>query len=229
MGRHLVVQSCGDLRPSLVPLMVLLDSAAGLVFTAAPGTASTALGEALLAQRSVEQVPPPGATRRDGVDVKHGTVTQLVAAGLLPAGHGLRVVTTTRNPFDFHVAEHERNRTRWVHELRDPTSWVHQTPGAVDRVVDAVTQDFDTWLAGAIGDPAQPRRVNRGHVEEADVVLRMEHLEADLRDLLGLDLPVPPTNVTDRGRAYWQAYSVRGRRLVEQAYADDLARFGYRF
>ena len=207
--------------------MALVDDEAGLVFTAAPGTASTALREALVARRHVREVPPLGEVRRDGVDVKHGTVAQLVDAGLLPRDHGLRVVTTTRNPFDFYVAEHERTRTRWVHELRDPASWVHQTPGAVDRIVDAVTQDFDTWLAGAIGDPAQPRRVNRGHVEEADVVLRMEHLEDDLRDLLGLDLPVPPTNVTDRGRAYWQHYSVEGRRLVEQAHAADLERFGY--
>ncbi|MCW2818283.1 MAG: hypothetical protein JWR42_1070 [Marmoricola sp.] len=207
--------------------MALVDAAAGLVFTAAPGTASTALGEALLAQRPVEQVPAPGETRRDGVDVKHGTVAQLVAAGLLPADHGLQVVTTTRNPFDFYVAEHERTRTRWVHELRDPDSWVHRTPGAVDRIVDAVTLDFDAWLVVAIGDPAQPRRVNRGHVEEADVVLRMEHLEGDLLDLVGLQLRVPATNVTERGRAYWRSYSVHGRRLVEQAHAADLARFGY--
>ncbi|GAB3658605.1 hypothetical protein GCM10027596_15110 [Nocardioides korecus] len=209
--------------------MALLDVAAGLVFTAAPGTASTALGEALLAQRSVEEAPPPGGTRHDGVDAKHGTVAQLVAADLLPVDHGLRVVTTTRNPFDFYVAEHQRTRTRWVHELRDPSSWVHRTPGAIDRIVEAVTLDFDDWLAAAIGDPAEPRRINRGHVEEADVVLRMEHLEADLLDLLGLDLRVPATNVTERSRAYWRSYSVDGRRLVEQAHAADLVRFGYAF
>ncbi|MCW2866386.1 MAG: hypothetical protein JWR20_574, partial [Marmoricola sp.] len=117
----------------------------------------------------------------------------------------------------------------WVHELRDPASWVHQTPGAVDRIVDAVTQDFDTWLAGVVGDPGRPRRVNRGHVEEAVVVLRMEHLEADLLDLLGLAVAVPATNVTARVRAYWQCYSVAGRRLVQEAHAEDLERFGYVF
>ncbi|GAA1904502.1 hypothetical protein GCM10009737_01490 [Nocardioides lentus] len=208
--------------------MALLDRDAGLVVTAAPGTASTALREALLRRPGVVEVPPADAVRTAGVDAKHGTVTELVAVGLLPADHGLRVVTTTRNPFDFYVAEHERTRTRWVHELRDPDSWVHVTPGVVDGIVDAVTLDFDDWLVRAVGED-RPRRVNPGHVDEADVVLRMEHLETDLRELCGLDLAVPATNVTDRGRAYWQAYSVAGRRLVEEAHAADLARFDYRF
>lgn len=209
--------------------MALVDRTAGLLVTAAPGTGSTALRAALLARPGVEEVPAAGEVRRHGVDVKHGTVGELVAAGLLPADHGLRVVTTTRNPFDFYVAEYERTRTRWVHELRDPSSWVHQTPGAVDRIVDAVTTDFGAWVTAAIGRDATPRRINEGHVREADVVLRMEHLERDLRELVGLELAVPPTNVTDRGRAYWRSYDVTTRRLVETAHAADLERFAYRF
>ncbi len=61
------------------------------------------------------------------------------------------------------------------------------------------------------------------------MVLRMEHLETDLRELLGLDLAVPPTNVTDRDRAYWRAYDVGTRALVGTAHEEDLERFGYRF
>jgi len=209
--------------------MALVDTAAGLVVTAAPGTASTALREAFLTRPGVVEVPGPGDVGTAGVDAKHGTVAELVDAGLLGADHGLRVVTTTRNPFDFYVAEHQRTRTRWVEELRDPDSWVHVVPGTVDRIVDAVTHDFDGWLALVIPDPAVPRRINPGHVGEADVVLRMEHLETDLRALVGLALPVPPTNVTDRDRAWWTSYSPASRRLVEQAHAADLERFGYRF
>ena len=206
--------------------MALVDRKAGLIVTAAPGTGSTALLEALQRQRDVVAVP---ARPVEGVDTKHGTVRQLVEAGALGPDHGLRIVTTTRNPFDFYVAEYERTRTRWVHELRDPTSWVHSVPGAVDRIVDAVTMDFDTWVSRAVGSPPEPRRINAGHVAEADVVLRMEHLEQDLHELLGLDLLVPPTNVTDRGRAYWRSYGVHTRRLVTEAHAEDLERFGYRF
>lgn len=209
--------------------MAVLDQAAGIVVTAAPGTGSTALLEALLAQRDAVQVPDPEQARAAGVDAKHGTVRQLVAAGLLDDDPARRTVTTTRNPFDFYVAEHQRTRTRWVEELRKPDSWVHTTPGALDQVVDAVTLDFDDWLVRAVGEPGRPRRINAGHVDEADVVLRMESLEADLRDLLGLEVQVPRTNVTDRDRAYWRSYTEAGRRLVEQAHAHDLALFDYRF
>lgn len=172
--------------------MALHDEAAGLLVTAAPGTASTALREAFLARPGVNEIPSGGAVRAGGVDVKHATAAELVRAGFLPAGHGLRIVTTTRNPFDFYVAEYERTRRRWVHELRDPDSWVHATPGAVGRIVDAVTLEFTDWLALVLAEPG-PRRINRGHVDEADVVLRMEHLEADLRELLGLEVAVPAT------------------------------------
>lgn len=208
--------------------MALLDTAAGLLVTAAPGTASTALREALLARPAVTEVPAVSGVRAAGIDVKHATAGELVRAGFLAPDHGLRIVTTTRNPFDFYVAEYERTRRRWVHELRNPDSWVHSTPGAVGRIVDAVTLEFNEWLAGAIADSG-PRRINRGHVEEADVVLRMEHLELDLRELLGLEVTVPATNVTDRERAYWRAYDVTSRELVEAAHADDLATFAYAF
>lgn len=208
--------------------MALLDSDAGLLVTAAPGTASTALREALLARPGITEVPAGGQVRAAGIDVKHATVRELVAAGFVEPDHGLRIVTTTRNPFDFYVAEYERTRRRWVHHLRDPESWVHQTPGAVDRIVDAVTSEFDEWLAKVLAEPG-PRRINRGHVDEADVVLRMEHLEDDLRDLVGLDVTVAPTNVTDRERAYWRSYDVASRRLVETAHAADLELFGYAF
>lgn len=208
--------------------MALVDTAAGLLVTAAPGTASTALREALLARPTVTEVPAGSAVRAAGIDVKHATAGELVRAGFLAPDHGLRIVTTTRNPFDFYVAEYERTRRRWVHELRDPDSWVHSTPGAVDRIVDAVTLEFNEWLARVIAGPG-PRRINRGHVEEADVVLRMEHLESDLRELLGLEVTVAATNVTDRERAYWRAYDVTRRELVEAAHADDLVRFAYSF
>ena len=56
---------------------------------------------------------------------------------------GKRVVTTTRNPFDFWVAEWHRTRTRWLAELRRPESWVYRQEGMIGRIVDAVEHDFD--------------------------------------------------------------------------------------
>lgn len=196
--------------------------------TAAPGAASTALREALLGRPAVTEVPAGDAIRASGIDVKHATAGELVRAGFLAPDHGLRIVTTTRNPFDFYVAEYERTRRRWVHELPNPASWVHATPGAVGRIVDAVTLEFNEWLARVLAEPG-PRRINRGHVDEADVVLRMERLESDLRELLGLEVAVAATNVTVRDQAYWRAYDVTSRELVEVAHAEDLARFDYAF
>jgi hypothetical protein len=212
--------------------MALIDHAAGIIVTAAPGTGSTALLAALGAARHTTAVPADdGSHRVAGVDVKHGTVTQLVAAELLPATHGMRIVTATRNPFDFYVAEWGRTRTRWVHELADPDSWVHTQPGAVERITDAVTLEFDPWLRKALGadDGAapSPRRINAGHVDEADVVLRMESLEADLADLLGIRLAVPRRNVTDRDRDWRRHYSPATLAFVAEAHAADLERFGY--
>ena len=213
--------------------MALIDHDAGIILTAAPGTGSTALLATFAAERRTTPVPGEGAAEAAGVDAKHGTVSQLVAAGLLPPNHGLRIVTSTRNPFDHYVAEWQRTRTRWVMELRDRRSWVHTQPGAIERIVDAVTLDFEPWLHKAVDpdDPTRPaeRRVNRNHVEEADVVRRMERLEADLSAHLGRHLGVLRVNVTDRDRAYWRHYSTAARALVEQAHAGDLARFGYAF
>jgi hypothetical protein len=209
--------------------MALVDHRAGLLVTAAPGTGSTALRDALTSQRGAAEVVGRQRAREAGLDAKHATVAQLVDAGIVDAGHGMRIVTTTRNPFDYYVAEYTRTRTRWVLELRRPDSWVHDVPEAVDRIVDAVTLDFDAWLEKVVGSPVRPMRINRGHVAEADVVLRMEHLESDIGERLGLELAVPPTNVTDRERAYWRSYSVASRRLVATAHADDLELFGYSF
>lgn len=213
--------------------MALIDRAAGIILTAAPGTGSTALISSFTSSRATTPVPLDGANDPGGVDAKHGTVSQLVAAGFLSPAHGLRIVTTTRNPFDYYVAEWQRTRTRWVVELKDRRSWVHTQPGAIERIVDAVTLDFEPWLRKALDldDGSRPvqRRVNPNHVEEADVVLRMESLEADLSSLLGLDLGVPRVNVTERDRAYWRHYTSTARTLVETAHGADLGRFDYAF
>ena len=168
------------------------------------------------------------------VDAKHATIAQLIEANIVAADEVAwsRIVTTTRNPFDFWSAEWHRTRTRWLAQLRDPASWVHTQVGMIDRIVDAVEQDFDTWLLHAIGhldDTGRTMHLNGGHVTEADVVLRMEHMNHDLGQLLGVEVDVPRVNVTRDDRPYWQLYSAASRRIVERVHAPDLQRFGYRF
>ena len=220
-----------------MPLMLPDDQ---LVLTAAPGTGSTSLAAAVAALPGVVAVPEhdltdgdPAGGGRTVVDAKHATVAQLIAAELLPADHGLRIVTTTRNPFDFYPAEWDRTRGRWVQLLRDRTSWVHTQAGAIDRIVDAVTNDFDDWLQLVLGDDhtaGRTRRLNRGHVTEAHEVLRMEHLQGDADRCFGPGrVAVGHLNRTGRSRPYWQYYSARSRQLVEDVHRPDLEAGHYRF
>jgi hypothetical protein len=202
--------------------------------TAEPGTGSTSVVAALARRPDVEQVPAHDLLDPEGrqvLDAKHATVGQLVDAGVLARDHGLSIITTTRNPFDFYVAEWSRSRTRWVEDLRDPTSWVHRQPGAIDRIVDALTNEFDAWLEIALQpdlDRGTGRHLNAAHVAEASSVVRMEHLSEELA-ALGLGGSVPHLNSSGRGVPYWTHYSRESRAWVEAVHAPDLDRFGYRF
>ncbi len=219
--------------------MALVVDELGLIVTAAPGTGSTSLLAHFQSYPTARAVPTEDRVL-DGVvvvDAKHATVKQLAAAGMIgPADvAGKRVVTTTRNPFDFWVAEWHRTRTRWLAELRRPESWVYRQEGMLDRIVDAVEHDFDRWLElalGADGRAGRTMHVNAGHVAEADVVVRMEHMDDEVATLTGTSparCSVPHLNITVRDRPYWQWYSAASRALVEQVHAPDLGRFGYRF
>lgn len=205
-----------------------------LIVTAAPGTASTSLLEALSAVPGATVVPSHDVVV-DGVTVvdhKHATVDALVDAGLFEPGPGVRIVTTVRNPFDFWPSEWERTRHRWVGELRNPGSWVYRQAGMVDRIVDAVELPFETWVVRALADDlaqATVRHLNEGHIAEADVVLRMEHLADDLANLLGRPLAMPHRNRTAARRPYWQYYDAAARHAVATVFAPTLDRFDYRF
>lgn len=214
----------------------------GVCVTAAPGTGSTSLlawAEALPGARHLlaDDVLRPDGTVE--VDAKHATVTQVVAAGLVGWTPQDRViVASTRNPFDHWHAEWFRTRTRWAQDAADPTSWVHRVEGMADRIRAACRLIFPAWLeeeVGARADASERWHLNPGHIAEADVVLRMEHLAADVAVLLarvgahGQAPPVPHQNRTEGRDPYQTAYTDRARAIVAQVNGPDLARFGYEF
>ncbi len=214
--------------------MAVVVPGLGLAVTAAPGAASTALQAWAQDQPGAAPVVvPPGAD----VDTKHGTVTQLRRAGL-DVPEGLRILTSTRNPFDYWHAEWHRSRTRWAVDAQDPTSWVNDDPAVRDRVHRACVQPFSRWLVEELTarwDADDRAHLNAGHIAEADHVVRMEHLDDDLRTAVGdPSLPdVPRHNVT-AGRsggltAYRDAYDATAIQMVTRLHAPDLDRFGYRF
>lgn len=218
--------------------MVVVLPRERVAVTAAPGAGSTSLRAWALARPHAVAVPARDVRRKDGttvVDAKHATVGDLARHGLWGPEHVAtvdRVVTTTRDPFEHWHAEWFRSRTRWSRELDDPSSWVVRVPGVADRVRRAVALGFDAWLAAELGPAASAGRtmhLNAGHVGEADVVLRLERLAEDVRRHLGIaDGPGHHNATAQRGPAR-EAYTARGRALVEAVHAPDLARFGYCF
>ena len=214
--------------------MPLIDVHQGLIVTGAPGAGSSSILAAFAALPSMRAVPETDLVDdagRQALDAKHATVSDLVAHGLLPAGHGMTILTTTRNPFTYWPAEWERTRHRWSTELDDETSWVRRQPGAVSRIRAAMDLDFGPWLRQALEPELSgggTRRINPGHLDEAHLVLRVEHLDDDL-DELGMRgwLPVPHLN-RGAGRPPTRSYYDDAlRTAVEQLYGDDLTRFGY--
>lgn len=217
--------------------MVLLLPRERLVVTAAPGTGSTSLLGYLAARHGCRAVPETDVVV-DGcvvVDAKHAPLADVVAAGLLDRRDlvGVRVVTSTRNPYDFWAAEWHRTRTRWRDLLATPDSWVHRQTGMQARIDQAVALEFDDWLELALGDHHRAGRtmhLNAGHVAEADVVVRMEHLDDDLAPLLDRRrTAVPHVNATPGRLPYRELYGSAARDLVTAVHAPDLERFGYRF
>ena len=209
--------------------------------TAAPGTGSTSLLEACGRVDGVVDLLAQVDCGAHGLDAKHATLAQIGRSGACGAVRALlgsppdHVVTTTRDPFDFYVAEWHRTRTRWADELDDPASWVHRVAGMRERIDRAVSHDFDPWLRHELADGPDDgsRRLNPGHVGEATIVLRIEHVDDDLARLhprlaerLG---PIPHVNRTERDGSSRERYTPWGRAAVERAHAADLARFGYRF
>jgi hypothetical protein len=208
----------------------------GVVVTAAPGTGSTSLLAWALALPGARPLLDADVRRPDGsvaVDAKHATVDQLVAAGRWDP-QPRRIITSTRNPFDHWHAEWFRTRTRWARDAADPGSWVHRVEGMSTRIELAGRLGFADWVEAEIGaraDAGERWHLNRGHVAEADVVLRMEHLDADLAaaGLHDVGPAIPHENRTD-GRGDPRAdYTPRARQIVAAVHAPDLDRFGYRY
>ena len=198
------------------------------IVTCAPGTGSTALGEAC---ERVGALHLPDASNA----VKHLRYAELPAANREQVGEAI-VITGTRDPWDFYLAEWWRSRTRWAAELDDPASWVHTTPGMVDQIVETRENDFAAWMRLELAADVAAgltRRVNTGHVSEAHVVIRMEAMMPDLEslhpDLAGRLGKVPTVNRTERNRDVSAFYDTWSRAAVGRLHRGDILQFGYRF
>jgi hypothetical protein len=154
---------------------------------------------------------------------KHATLADI--DGLVPQAMiaGAFTFTLVRNPWDRMVS--------YYHWLRAQT---------FDNPAVRLAQDVD--FAGFLRAPhvqVDLRHWPSGRymrdaagVERCRAFLRLEHLVQDAAPLwthLGFTLDLPHVNRSDRPRDYRDHYARRDSDLVADVFAEDIARFGYRF
>lgn len=124
------------------------------------------------------------------------------------------VMTTVRNHWDAAVSwAFKRFKTR------DPETW--------DLAAYQCAFEANRWV--------QPDRMWWLHADDADVILRYESLEEDLRRVLtsrGLSVPtLIRHNVSQnrRGRGYREFFNDESRDYIGDRFSGEIERFGYAF
>ena len=139
---------------------------------------------------------------------------------------GLMTVAVVRNHFDWFVTSWIKATWRTDNAALQKmpfANWlraVHQ-PGSVLR---RFTFPGYVRIAGPGGRLFGPLQ------RKCDVILRYEHLEAELEQLLPEhSIALPRWNTTPHKRDYRKYYDAGTRSLVEEHYTPEMQRFGYRF
>ncbi len=199
------------------------------IFVHIPKTGGTALSLALENRAMADDIligdTPKAVKRRAKAKAwagdrklrKHSTLAEL--DGLINLG-GYFVVTLVRNPWDRMVS--------YYHWLRDQT-FDHS---AVEL---AKSHGFSGFLNHPETLAVQSAESYGGYVaghEATTCFVRLEALAEDIHPFeahLGFKLNIPHVNRSDRNADWRGYYSDVDAELVGQMYAEDVARFGYRF
>ena len=211
--------------------MGILSRDLGVLFIQTPHTGSTAIGKLLRQRFAGVRIPsPPESGAGDGT-VKHATLGEIMAAGLITADErsGLIVAAGVRNPWD-HVV------TVFLRAQSGQGNWK-------GRRTQPRELEFEPWLHARYA-PAFKQRMRgqvphrpKDYISGADHIIRFEHLQADFDALLRrVDAPpvvVPRVNVTaakEEAARHWSSYyGAASRAIVAEAYREWIERFGYRF
>ena len=205
------------------------------IFVHIPKTGGTSLAFALEAKAMKDDIligDTPKAKRRrkrlkdvqtSGRLWKHSKLVDVYGAVDQAQIEQYFVFTLVRNPWDRMVSYYH-----WLRGQGFDHPAVHL----------AKASDFTTFVNDASTrtslrhDGAVNYVSDRDGVDRCDLYLRLEHLNADmaqLEDGIGVRLPVAPhENKSARG-AYQGYYSAADQALVGDLFAEDVARFGYRF
>jgi hypothetical protein len=222
--------------------MAILCREVGLLFLQAPHTGSTSLGTLLRAELGGEMLVHERVRDARGRVIlrqKHQTLSQLLEAGLITAEQrrGLLVAVGVRDPWDLVVTEYARNREAGA--ISRPQRLLRRIPGLGRDFSPAdlerfVRRRYEPGLLFRLAGrrPMVPLDWTAG----VDHVIRFEHMQADLDDLLrrlGVErrLTIPHRNPTAsrRDRDPRVLYTTAARLIVARAYAREIERFGYTF
>ncbi len=225
--------------------MAVISRSHRLLFILAPHTGSSAIAKVLKEELTGEWIPPREIQDADGRILarrKHTTMRQLLTAGLISAAEraDLFAFSAVRNPFDALVS------TYFKHASAEPTTIAKRRSTGRSRIVDFAEfcQDhsFEEWIDYAFKpgtlDRLRGRAAQQGpsYHDDVDFIMRFEHLQHDFDEALrrgGIEgsYVIPRHNVTQerQTRDYREFYSEGSRRVVQQAFAPYLERFGYSF
>lgn len=217
--------------------MAIICRQNGLLVLQTPHTGSSSLGRALRQQLGCDALLADYLRDDAGRVVlrrKHQTLAELLAAGVITPDERSRLVVAAgvRNPFDIVFTEYARG----FHgeEVEDEGDLE-----VAER--DLSAQGFERFVKrryapGLVLRIAGRRgKVPADYAEGVDFLIRFEQMQADLDDVLrraGVTqrVEIPHVNVTSarRGRSYRDYITPVARAIIEEAWALQLERWGYR-
>ncbi|MCP5071819.1 MAG: sulfotransferase family protein [Rhodobacteraceae bacterium] len=205
------------------------------IFVHIPKTGGTSLSLALEARAMKDDIligDTPKAKRRrrrlQGVKSsgrlwKHARVRDVYGLVDQAQIEAYFVFTMVRNPWDRMVSYYH---------------WLREQGFEHPAVKLAKSSGFSTFLNHPATIASLSEDGNRSYVSDrdgtdrCDLYLRLEHLTGDISKLeAGIRIKLPPlqhVNRSERG-GYRQYYTDRDSALIGEVFAEDVARFGYRF
>ena len=215
---------------------MIISPARRYIFVHIPKTGGTSMALALEARAKPDDIligdTPKAKARKhrlEGLDCagrlwKHSRLADI--AGLADAEplEEFFVFTIVRDPWDRVLSLY--------HWLRSQT-FSHMS---VERATSLSFSDFlgDPQIAAMLShDPVRAYTTDVTGRDRANVVLRLEAIETDLRPVeahLGHKIgPLPHANRSDRPQDTRAAYDTESAEMVARYFAEDISQFGYRF
>lgn len=214
---------------------MIISRGRNYIFVHIPKTGGTSMALALEARAMKDDLmlgdtPKALKRRRKVADVqtrgrlwKHSTLADIDGLVSVPELDDLFCFTMVRNPWDRVVS--------YYHWLRVQT---FQHP-AVRRASSLPFEEFvrdPATIQSLQANPASAYVTDVAGQQRCAAFIRLEHLENDLAPLeahLGFRLDMPKVNQSQREAGWRQFYSNESQKVVENACAEDISRFGYSF